>query len=124
MSASALTVIGFILLIHSFIAIAASIAILRDSSLDFIQVIGKLLICWLLIFVGPLIILKLISEYSPETLPKVAKSGPLAYLLFAPLNPDFHNDKPPSIDGDQPLFSHRSDTWSDDIEGTCGVDGD
>ena len=119
----ALIIVGMISLVHSIVALIATIAISRDSTLDSIQVIGKLLMCWLLIFVGPLIILKLISEYSPEILPKVARSGPLAYFLFARLNPDFHEHRPESVNGDLSLFGHISDAWEGG-EGSCGGGGD
>lgn len=124
MDTGPLAVIGIIVFIHSFLALTASVAVFRDNSLDYVQLIGKLLVCWLFIFIGPLTILKLISEYSPEILPKIATTGPLAYLLFAKLNPSFHCDNPKGVVDDQPLFERMEDAWGDDVDGSCGSAGD
>ena len=116
--------LGFFLLGHCLIAFIASVAIVRDASLDGFQRFGKFLMSWFLLYFGPLMILKLMKEYSPESVPSVAKSGLIAWILYGRLNPDFHNYEPVDNATGAPLVGDRPDTWGDNIEGSCGSDGD
>jgi hypothetical protein len=104
---------------HTLMALAASVTVLRDGSLDTVQATGKLVISWFLLFGGPLFILHVMSEHSPELLPDWTKRAPVRWMLFnAAGAPKKNGDRIGNDDG-RLRQSDASDIASG-TEGTCG----
>jgi len=104
-------------------AVTATLVVLRDKSLERFQIIPKILVSWLVPYAGPLFILYVMNDHSPELIPKFAQRGPLHALLFAPIKPPPHGDNPMSNDGGYYQNGDASDLGIGG-EGSCGAGGD
>lgn len=91
-------ILSMIAFAHFFAATIASVVVIRDKSLDRIQVISKLMASWIVIYVGPLFVLYLMNDHSPELVPRFVQKGFLHTLFFAPIKPPPHNDNPWGFD--------------------------
>jgi hypothetical protein len=96
-------ILTFLILAHLVAAVTATIVVLRDRSLSEFQRFWQLTISWFGIYVGPLFILYLINEHSPELVPGYAQEGFVHWALFAPIKPAPHRYLS-SLPGD--------DTWT------------
>lgn len=85
-----MAVLAGLALAHLVAAVTATIVVLRDETLSRFQVAGQLAISWLGIYAGPLLILYLINDHSPELVPTYAQEGLLHWALFAPIKPAPH----------------------------------
>ena len=108
---------------HIFIAATASVVILRDRSLGRSQVVGKLCISWLFVYVGPLFVLYLMNDHSAELMPKFVHRGLFHIVLFAPIKPPRHGDRPIGNEGGYYQNADASDLGVGG-EGSCGAGGD
>jgi hypothetical protein len=115
--------LGALLLAHVTAATTATIVVLRDKRLERFQLFSKILASWILLYVGPLFILYVMNEHSPELVPKFAQKGPLHFLFFAPIKPQPHHDNPVGHDGGYYQYSDASDLGVGG-EGSCGAGGD
>ena len=105
------------------VATTATVVVLRDKKLERFQVVSKILVAWIGIYVGPLFILYVMNEQSPELVPRFAQAGPLHVLLFAPIKPPPHGQYPMGNDGAPYQYSDPSDPGIGG-EGSCGADAD
>jgi len=123
MSNAVYLILGTLLLAHIFVAATATITVLRDKSLEPFQVVGKILISWFGVYIGPLFVLYIMNEHSPELVPDYAQTGILHWTLFLPIRPPSQGDA---------LFGGESEGYqSTDVsdigiggEGSCGAGGD
>jgi len=113
-------ILGALLLAHVVVATTATIVVLRDKSLERFQTISKIVASWLLIYAGPLFILYVMNEHSPELVPRFAQSGLLHVLFFAPVKPPPHGDNPLGNEGGYYQNSDASDLGIGG-EGSCGA---
>ena len=116
-------ILGTLLLAHTIVAATATIVVLRDRTLSRSQVISKVLISWLVLYVGPLFILYVMNEHSPELVPRYAQRGVLHILLFAPVKPPRHGENPLGNEGGYYKNSDASDLGIGG-EGSCGAGSD
>lgn len=108
---------------HVFVAATATLVVLRDRTLEPIQTIFKIVVSWVFVYAGPLFILYVMNEHSPELLPGYARSGLLHAIFFGPIKPPPHGYHPVSNDAGQYRNSDASDIGIDG-EGACGSGGD
>lgn len=116
-------ILGALLLVHVAVAATATVVVLRDRTLERFQIISKILVAWIIIYAGPLFILYVMNDHSPELVPRFAHSGFLHFLLFAPIKPPPHRDNPTGNEGGYYQNSDASDMGMGG-EGTCGAGGD
>ena len=116
-------ILGGLLLAHVIVATTATVVVLRDKSLGRLQTISKIVASWVVLYAGPLFILYVVNEHSPELVPKFAQSGLLHFFLFAPIRPQQHGDNPMGNEGGYYQNSDASDLGIGG-EGTCGAGGD
>lgn len=107
---------------HIVVAITATVVVLRDKSLEKSRMVGQLAVSWLVLYAGPLFILYVTNEHSPDLLPQFVTTGILHYLLFAPIKPP-HSENPLANDGGYYQNADASDIGFD-TGGTCGVGGE
>ena len=110
-----------LVLAHLIMAITASVVIIRDNSLGLSQIVFKLIVAWVGLFIGPQFILYVMNEHSPELIPNYAQTGLIHSLLFLPIKPPPHNDRPEGNDGGSFQNTDASDIGFGG-EGTCGGD--
>ena len=60
----------------------ATLAVLLDDSLQLIQKICQLVICWLIPIIGAIFVLKMIVEYRPDTKLKKLIPWPFRGIIF------------------------------------------
>jgi len=116
-------ILGALLLVHVVVAATATVVVLRDRTLERFQIISKILVAWIIIYAGPLFVLYVMNDHSPELVPRFAQSGFLHFVLFAPIKPPQHRDNPIGSEGGYYQNSDASDMGVGG-EGTCGADGD
>jgi len=108
---------------HIFVAATATLVVLRDRTLEPTQIVFKILVSWVFIYAGPLFVLYVMNEHSPELLPRYVRRGLLHAIFFGPIKPPPHADNPASNDAGHYQNSDASDTGIGG-EGTCGAGGD
>ncbi len=116
-------ILSALVLAHAIVAITAAVVVLRDKTLQRFQVVAKILASWLVIYAGPLFVLYVMNDHSPELVPKFAQSGPLHFLLFAPIKPASYRENPIGNDGGYYQNSDASDLGIGG-EGSCGAGSD
>ena len=84
----------FLVFWHIVAAFTATVVILRDKSLSEFQSNWQVAISWFGIYVGPLFILYIINERTPELVPRYAQEGLLHWAFFAPIKPSPHRSLP------------------------------
>jgi len=116
-------VLAALLLAHVFVATTASVVVFRDRSLERFQVVFKLLVSWIIVYVGPLFILYVMNDHSPKLVPRFVQVGLLHSVFFGPIRPPPHGDNPIGSDGG---YYKHSDASSPGLggEGSCGAGGD
>jgi hypothetical protein len=76
-------------IIAVYLAMLATWALLRDTTIDTTGKIARIVLAWLLPIGGPVILLRSVSELSPESMPPRALIAPFSWLLFvAPRKPN------------------------------------
>jgi len=116
-------ILGALLLAHVIVATTATVVVLRDKSLERFQTISKMLVSWVIIYAGPLFVLYVMNEHSPELIPKFAQRGLFHLLLFGPVKPLPRGNKPMGNEGG---YYENGDASDHGIggEGSCGGGGD
>jgi hypothetical protein len=119
-----LVLITLLFSVHGLIAITASIAFFRDTTLPVANKAGGLFLTWVVPFFPGLLFLKAISDYGPQFVPEFARSGVLYKIVFSSVVPPnkLNLDAPDSSDGRYSQGSDFGDVGFESSGQDSGVD--
>ena len=117
-------IIVIILVLWIWMSVVGVVAVLRDATINSFQRKSQIVVSIIFPIIGPLFILHLVNEHSPEAIPRFLIPWPFRSILFGKTHPRNKNRDDNEGQAHDLNLTRRYNSHSDNQSGGGGAGGD